>query len=169
MEQIRESEFVDESRCGRRIDIHVTDVIHEYAGGTFAGAEALSEFDGHASVRSGFAGVNPVFVADGFQQFFSSAQHAGDTAAEPDPVSSERVGFVLEEVVEGHGVMNFSRVQFQQFCDFHDGFPRDGSESVVDEVQGRESDCAFIRVLGEFSPNLFSQLFTENAHNSQPE
>jgi hypothetical protein len=40
-------------------------------------------------------------------------------------MSSQRVFFFFEEVVEGHGVMNFGRVQFEELSDFNDGFSGD--------------------------------------------
>jgi hypothetical protein len=147
----------------------VADVVDEDAGGAFAGAEAFGEFDSELSIRRSVSGVDTVAVADGFEEFFAAAECTGDAAAEPDAVSSERIVFFLEEVVEGHGVVNFGRVEFQEFSDFDDGFFGDSAEGVVDEVKSRQSDGALVGVFGKFRLDFLAKFSSEDAHVRQPE
>lgn len=146
----------------------MADVIDEDAGGTFAGAEAFCEFDGEFSITGGMAGVYAVAVAHGFEEFFATAEGAGDAAAEPDAMFPEGVVFVFEEVVEGHGVVNFGRVEFEKFSDFDDGFAGDGAEGVVDEVQRWQRDSSFVGIFGEFRLDFFTEFCGEDAHVRQP-
>ena len=94
----------------------------------------------------------------------AAAQGAGDAAAEPDAMFSEWVIFFLEEVVEGHRVVNFGRMEFEQFSDFNDGFAGDSAEGVVDEVQSGQGNSAFIGVFREFRFDFLTEFFRESAH-----
>jgi hypothetical protein len=158
------SEFINEGGGGFGCHVHVANIIDKDAGSTFAGTQTFSEFDGELAIRSGVAGVYTVAVADGFEQFFAATQGAGDAAAEPDAMFSEWVIFFLEEVVEGHRVVNFGRMEFEQFSDFNDGFAGDSAEGVVDEVQSGQGNSAFIGVFREFRFDFLTEFFRESAH-----
>ena len=139
-------------------------VIDQYTGGSVAGTQTFGEFHRDSAVRRGLTGMNVQRFAHVLEQFFAATQHATDAAADPDPVFSELVFFVFEELIKRHRVVNFGGMQFEQLGNFPHRFNRYVPLSVLHDVQGGQNDGSFIRIVWKLCSNLVSQFLAQDTH-----
>ena len=75
-----------------------------------------------------------------------------------------RTLLVLEELIERHRVVNFRRMQFEQFGDLTHGLNRDVSLRVLHQMQGGQHDRSLVRILRKLRPNLVPQFLAQHSH-----
>ena len=97
-------------------------VVNQDTRSSIARSQAFREFHGDLAIRRGLSRVHMQLFTHMLQQFFSTTQHAADASTDPDPMLTQFVFFVFEELVERHRVVDFRRMQFEQLGDFTHSF-----------------------------------------------
>src|SRR5207244_4046957 len=126
------------------------------------------ELERDLAVRRSAAGLDSEPPAEMAKQLFAAAQLAREATANPQPRLAERGVLLVEELVEGHRVVDLSRTEVEQLGDLLDRLARDAAQRVVDQVQRGERDGLLAGVARQVGEDLLPQLLGESCHSLPP-